>query len=393
MILRRLLALPGFLAGFFFLLASLAQAGEILVEGEAPVRGGNVVEAREVAIRHALAEAARSGSVRIESRSGSVGIGESWEHTAIRAVARVQRHEVVDQRLEGDVLRVRVRAFLGSAGGDAPSVACHSGHVRRLLIGGFPLERPEELLPGELDGYARLTARELARRMDRQQGLLVDHQGGLMLQDGFPERVVGDLPATAQAWQRVREAAQKHRAQYLLVGLFRSLALGADRDERLLELDALLIDGMSGSCVARSRFSRRASGQVILPKFMSFGSSSFYASDLGSTYGDLLDEVAAWAEAQASCLPFTARVFKVDGASVYLDAGAEQSVSIGDSFSAFRVEAAPLTSLGGELLGVEKKPLGELKVRHVYPRFAIGELMRQGASAARLEVGDELHSR
>lgn len=379
------------LAGALFACCGPALGAEIVVEGAAPLRDGNVAEAREAAIRNALAEAARSAELRVEARSGA-GVGETpWERTAIRAAASVRRHEVLDQRVDGDVLRVRLRADL-SAGEDAAGLPC-GGHLRRILIGGFPLERPEQLLPDELDGYARLTARELAQRIGAQRTLLVDHDGRLMLRDGFPERVVGDLPPDAQAWQQVRAAAREHRAQYLLVGLFRSLALGADRQQRALELDALLIDGLSGSCVARARFSRSAAGRVVLPKFTPFGGPVFYASDLGRAYGDLLDDVAAWAGAQASCLPFTARVLKVDGNAVYLDAGAEQSVSPGDAFAAFRVDDVPLRAASGELLGVEKKPAGELTVRHVYPRFAIGELTGRVAGRNRLEAGDELHFR
>lgn len=390
-----LAALPG--------MSPPAAAAELLVEGEARLTGADPDAARAAAIRAALAEAARGGTLHLQSTlsTGDARDGVR-ERTQLRSERRILGHELLEARASGDTLRVRLRVTVADGDGDEAPGLCRGGHLRRVLVAGFPLERPEELLAGELDGYARLTARELAARLAGRP-LLVDHDGRFMLQDGLPERVVGDLPPTVQALHRVRETAQRHRAQTLLTGLFRSFALDAGRNRRTLELDVLLIDGLTGSCVARTRLSRVATGQVVLPGKLAFGSPAFYATDLGRAYGELLDEAAAWAAQIAPCLPLTARIVRVEGGRAYFDAGAEQSVAVGDTFTVLRPSPAPLTAPGGELLGVERQPLGELVVRHVYPRFAIGELQTPPAvpsalpkaspvSRPTLLVGDELHA-
>ena len=164
-------------------------------------------------------------------------------------------------------------------------------------------------------------------------------------------------------------------------------------------MEALILDPLTGSCVARKRFSRTASGKVVLPRSIGFGSAAHYATDFGAAYGDVLSEIASWAEATTSCLPFSARVLRSEGHSVYFDAGAEQGISIGDVFSAFKANAKPVAARGGEILGREKTMAGEVRVKSVYPRFSIGEFTPTLTHASsfdlgpQLETGDELHSR
>lgn len=388
--LRRLL--PGALAAALFLLAPAAQAEEILVEGEAPVLDGNVALAREQAIRNALADAARRSSFSIATSLGLQNGEVGFDQAVVKSAANVHRHQVVGERLDGKIYRVSLRAELEAAAGRGAGGVCREGHVKRLLIGGFPVLHPEELRRDELSGYARLTAGEIGKRFSANPAVMVDYDGNIMVHRGEPERVVGSLPADAQAWKTIRAEAEKHRAQYLLVGAFRSLAHDADKKRRQVDIEAFILDARSGSCVARRRFAREAEGRVVLPTSISFGSPAHYDTDLGRAYGDVLTEIADWAEATASCQPFSARVIKVQDKLVYLDAGAEQGLAVGDHFSAFKAAEQPVTTLGGEILGLEKRPAGELRVTTVYPRFAIGEFLARPAGAA-LAPGDELYSR
>ena len=48
---------------------SVASAAEIVVEGSAPIRNGDIGQAREMASRRALASAAESKSARVSAQS------------------------------------------------------------------------------------------------------------------------------------------------------------------------------------------------------------------------------------------------------------------------------------------------------------------------------------
>ena len=381
-------------AGLFLclLLHGSLFAQTVTAEGVAPMSAGNPSAAREVAIRNALAEVARQSSAHVHSVTSVRASALGFDQTVVSASARIRRHEVIDEHRDGDIYRVLIRVELAGAVDDAAtSPGCRQGYAKRLLIGGFPLEHPEHLLSGELSGYARLTAGEIAKRMGSAPAVLVDYQGDLMVHPGRPERVRSSTTTEEQAWSKVRSAAEQHRAQYLLVGEFRSFELDRWHSQRQLDLEVALVDPFTGSCVARSRFTETAYGNVVVPRGARFGGAEHLATGLGKAYNKLLQRVAEWAEAKASCQPFGARIIQVSGNQLYIDVGAEQGVSIDDTFSIFKVKPAVRSPFSGELLGVEKEARGEARVVSIYPRFAVAEMV--SGSVAGLSVGDEAYSR
>ena len=374
------------------LISTAAVSEAVVVDGTAMITDGNLFLAREEAIRNALAEAGRQASLSVSSTLGTTDAQLAFDQTVVKASARVYRHQVINEHHDSQWFRVTVSADLESSAGRAGDSACRDGHTKRLLVGGFPMLRPEQLRMNELSGYAHLTAREIAGRFSTPSAVLVDHNGNLMLHFGMADQASGDMPRSGQDWTLGRAAAEKHRAQYLLVGRYHSLALSRDGSSRTIDIEALIIDASSGSCVARKRFERTAAGHVVLSGAIGFGSTAHYATDLGRAYGEVLTDIARWAEATTSCQPFLARVLKVEGNSVYFDVGAEQGIAIGNNFSAFDSIQKPIVTDGGEILGLEKKSIGNLSVTTVYPKFSIGQLTAP-LSGSTMKKGDELYSR
>lgn len=379
------------LLGLLLALRAAGTAAEpVTVTGSAPIRGERSALAREEAIRNALADASRQSSLQVDARLGTSGQALAFDQILVKSSSRIQQHSILSEGVQGDTYQVTMRVELAN---ETPSglnqAACRESHGKRVLIIGFPVSRPEHLKFNELSGYAQLTAGELARRLGGGN-LLADHDGDLMLNTGAPERVITAPPPDQQAWQRIRLSARQHRAQYLITGRFHSLATSANETRRELDLDVQILDGTTGSCVARQRFTHSAHGRVRVPENAVFGSTTHYASDFGRAYAAALDEMADWARRSISCLPFSAQVIKADGANIYLDAGAEQGLAPGDSFSVFRSATRPVISSDGEILGLEKTPLGEIVVTTVYPRFSIAE-RRTPPGTQPLEAGDEVH--
>lgn len=386
------------------------QAAVVEVEGWAPIEQGDVGRAREDALRNALAEAARGAGARVQSVESVRDFVLEKSQTTVRADARVINHTVLSEKRDGDRYQVRLRVQLSDAPPDEKTQdgvrVCRGGYVKRLLIGGFPLKRPLELGTDELGGYARLTAGEMARYMDGDLPLLVDTEGSLQVRFALPEMVTTDVPLQFQAWQKIRDAARRHRAQYVLLGQFRNLAtahsgqkierlLDGAPNRRTIELDALIIDAHSSACVARQRFAAeigrirvlQAERSLRVPQTADFGSAAHFDTPFGAAWLDVIRRAANWAGAYTTCLPFGVRVVKVEGGRVYLDAGAEQGLARGDQLTALRVARDAVISADGEILGLEKEGAGQVRVVKVYPRFAIAE-MPEGAEP--LKAGDEL---
>lgn len=372
------------------LMSGGACAESVIAEGAAPISSGNDQYAREEALRNALSEAVRQTSLRVGATVGVKNSLLTSDQVVIKSSGLVRNHRIIDERQDGDVYRVSILAELDVDSAHQDAGACREGHTKRLLIGGFPLRRPEQLRFDELSGYGPLTASELAQRFPKQAAVFVDFSGDTWVRYDVPERVDGPVALGSQGWSVIRAATRLHRAQYLMIGQFHSVAASADEKKREIDLEALIFDASTGSCVARRRFHRTAAGRIRIPRSIVFGSAAHYATDFGRAYADLLDEVARWADATTSCLPFSARVLKVDGNSIYIDAGAESGIAVGDTFSVFRPAKQPIVTPSGEVLGVEKRPLGEMSVTTVYPRFAIGELKARGAGVV-AAIDDELY--
>lgn len=359
-------------------------------EGVAPVIQGDVHAAREAALRNALADISRSAGVEVYSHSATHNHTLSVDQTQLRTHARILRHEILHEAHEGELYRVQVRAEVADNGGErAPRSSCDNPHAKRLLIGGFPLARPQQLKPNELKGYAHLTAREIVRKLDDQAALLADHQGSLMVRYAAPEHSQADIVLDQQSWQTVRQAASAARAQFVLVGQFRDFALNARENERRLQLDVLLLDAFAGSTVARTVLEESARGAVVVSPDKGFATPAFYATDLGAAYGRLTERAAAWAAKNIQCQPFGTRVIKTEGPRIYIDAGAEQGLQAGDEFEALRADSVQVTTAAGESLGYERFRLGKARLVAVYPRFAVAEMIGHTAPP---QPGDELYS-
>lgn len=367
-----------------------AQVQLLSAMGSAPVVEGDSRSAREAAIRDALAEISRQSAVDVRSTTTVMHGQVTEERTTLRSQLRIRRHQVVHEAHEGDLYRVLVEAEVVPPDFSAQAASrCDSPLVRRVLVGGFPLRRPDELLQHELHGYARLTASEIAQRFAADAPLLVDHKGSLMLRLSLPEHVEADVLLDEQAWTRVREAAAAHRAQYVLVGQFRSFALNPSQNRRNLELDVLLLDAYSASCVARTRLQETASGRVVVPAGTRFGSPEHYATGLGRAYLKLIEQASAWASTQARCQPFGVRVVSTEGERIHLDAGAEQGLQNGDMLMVTRQGSTPIVTPQGEILGQEQYRLGEARITAVYPRFSVAEMVDRRFMPG---VGDTLYA-
>lgn len=366
---------------WLYLLTAIAPASAepVTVEGVAPIMAGDLAQARENAIRDALAEAARLSGVRVDSTTSTDRFLVTVDQTTIRTSARIGQTKVLSESHDDQTYRISLRAELLPIKDDTRSAACRGGYPKRLLVGGFPLLYPEHVRTGETRGYAQFTTNELARLFGTDTPVLLAVDGELMIHYSEAETAVGAQPESAAGLVKLQDAARQWRAQYVLLGRFRSLEAG--KGGRKMELEAMIADGASGALVARSLFRKQAEGAAYLPESVALGSAQFYESGLGKAYAELLTQVAQWAGASASCQPYFARITRTEDKTLHLDAGSDQGLSVGDRLSAFPADA-----------GLSGASLGETVVKTVSARSATAEMAsRQPRQMPR--KGDLLFSR
>ncbi|MDR2786844.1 MAG: flagellar assembly protein T N-terminal domain-containing protein [Candidatus Accumulibacter sp.] len=387
------------LSALAFVLATAAWAEEVTVEGRALIGPEGIAAARELAIRRALARAAQSHSARVSAQS-SLQAGTAFETAQVSASACTQETGPLAERVEDGELAVTLRVEVGdcgapqeNAGGDGAS-ACEKTYINRLLVAGFAFEFPEQL-PEEWDGrllprvnrqrIEALTATELARALEHGGRVRAVFDGELFPYASPSRAPALHVPAGTLETPLVA-LAREWRAQYVLSGIYREFGLEKSlmRHERPIEIEAFLHDGANGAVLARQHFQTEVSSSIWssgiprtpkLPNVPTIGTRAFRETPFGEKWTALIGEIARWASAQASCLPFIARVMKVEGRLLRIDAGAESRMNVGDTLTLHLLRKPPVLDLSAHLLGQEKQVRATVTLRAIYPAFSIAELI------------------
>lgn len=186
--------------------------------------------------------------------------------------------------------------------------------------------------------------------------------------------------------QKVRPAERK---QVLSLPILDFLGLGikAVPAFRYFEMDLFVFDGVSGALINRHRLAGVAEGSVAQDPD-AVGTARFYETDYGQLVDLQLQAALTRVENDIRCIPFSARIVRVDGGRVYIDAGSSSKIAPGDRLQVYRLRPGqPVDSLGGNesmRLGWAEEVTGSLTVNEVQPLFAVASPQ----AGLRLEVGD-----
>lgn len=369
---------------------SLAAANEVVVEGSAQIFNGDVGQARELATRRALARAAEfkgaNVSSQVISRSGQV-----LDSVQVRASACTENAELLSESISAGELTVVIKVSVLADG--SCQASCRGAYTNRLVVAAFAMEFPEQKLISEDARLSQLTAVELSRKITQRQRLLSDYKSTAYPYASAaraPEPYL--LPGDSESPFVI--LARSFRAQYVLSGIYRDFGLRGWSfmpHSRRIQIEAFLHDGANGEVLARRMFTREATGSVTLGNQPAIGSSEFYEGSLGSAWGGILDDIAGWAEVQANCLPFIARVLKVVGNQIHIDGGAESGLSVGDTLTIHNWKGEPVFGGNDLLLGKEKSARSSASIRVVYPRFSVIEIADAPANL-NIRVGDIIYA-
>jgi Flagellar assembly protein T, middle domain/Flagellar assembly protein T, N-terminal domain len=377
------------LAVFWAALFGLASANELVVEGSALIVGGDVGQARELATRRALARAAELKGANVNS-SSLVRPEAVYDSIQLSASACTENAESVSEQVQDNELTVALTVTVREGHECQPS--CKGVYTNRILVTGFAMEFPEQKLVSENVRLSQLTAVELSRKIKRRRHLLSDFSDTAFPYVS-PARAPEPYLAPSDNETQFSSLAKNFRAQYVLSGVYRDFGLKGPLGlpvARRIEIEAFLHDGVNGEVLAQHNFVRETIGFVLLSPTPTIGSDAFYKTRLGKAWGSLLEEMAAWVETQAACLPFSARVLKVSGKQMQIDGGAESKLSPGDTLNVHHWIEPPVYGINGLTLGKEKKIQASASIRAVYPRFSVIEINDLPAGAE-IKAGDILY--
>lgn len=395
-----------FLLGWFAAGTVLAQAVE--AEGTAPISGA-VGIAKRLAMQDAIRQALIQANSQVSTTTVVSSRGVVSDNVRLSAKGNVTDVVVLDEWTDETNYYVKIRAqvpgtqlalaaptmqpgqTLASGGGRADG-AVH--YRRKLAISQFHVLDRSQI--HDLPAIESELARELKRRLDADGRVLTVDASQYLLplgEEGMvsQQRIIGALPPAREPGQLAMEFAESMGVQFVVSGVIRDLGVtrhlfGAQ--VRHVELEVFVYDGISGSQVARHRFSDSVedSGLGDFPLSAPVMNEKFFASPIGQKVDQVLSKMMSTLVGDVSTQPFTARVIRSDGNEVYFDAGGLANVKVGDMLSTYQLAQAPVADLAGQrALGFSETPTATLVVKQVQRLFAVGEL---DTDTARLAPGD-----
>jgi hypothetical protein len=404
-----------------------ALADRIEAEGVAPMDGGRAA-ARQAALQDAIQQAAITQGARISSTE-QLARGTYAQSGRVDAAQPLQGDvEVLNEYEQNGLYHVHIAVNnpvgnKSKAKADAtrakaePCCSCQQGQLlkRRLVATYFSVERPATA--GDLSNLPIFFPSEFARRLGGNTGFSVRNAGNIsVLPAGVQDPAAGGEVA--------REIGRREDAQFVLAGrvtdtsprtsrtsftalehnpeyhgslyydgpLANFLGGNLHKEARLrqLEFDVWVYDALSGALLLNQHFAGTANvarGPVGFgaAEFDPLGSNGFWQSDYGRLFDQLLKQAVSSVDQQLACIPYTARVARVDGGTrLYLDGGGLDGLQVGDSLMIYK--PSPLITLrsagSGRELGVPETLIGDAVVVQVQPQFAIAETRN-----ARQQVG------
>ncbi|SMC28581.1 Flagellar assembly protein T, middle domain [Andreprevotia lacus DSM 23236] len=412
--------------------AGAVQAAPVL--GAAPY-AGDVNAARDAAINDALQNAALFNGAMVTA-TGRSDAGRNAESQQVRPQQPGPgSYTLLREWREGTMYFVQIEPGMGQPAKAAPMPApveaaaepaavnvasggkaqcAGAAYKRKVLVTPFWLTRPAQ-------------ANDLADPGNGFQHVLADRLGNggrFLTYLGADELAFAPQPGVIDPQLRpeqVRQLARRYGVQFIIGGLVHDLStsgvkyrpvygqeirpeerkitfalpllgwLGAGVKSmpkaRQVDMEVYLFDGVSGALVSRHRGQQVASGQVMARPDQAVDSAGFAQGDLGQTVGSVLDQLAQQVSGDVACIPFSARIVRVEGRRLYFDAGTVSGIAPGDVLQLYRLRAGQdlqaLSALDAQGQGLVEDLAGSVRVEQVQPLFATAL-----AEGSQPEIGD-----
>jgi curli biogenesis system outer membrane secretion channel CsgG len=150
-------------------------------------------------------------------------------------------------------------------------------------------------------------------------------------------------------------------------------------------VDVRMVDTVTGETIltdtsadSKSRVGASSSGGG-LPPATGAGADSTLIGEAART---VVQELVAKIEASLAGVPWTGRVVKASGGSVYLNAGTDAGIESGMAFAVYRRTEGEIDRETGLALGAAEEFVGRIRVSEVHEKYSVCEIMEGSGFAA-----------
>jgi curli biogenesis system outer membrane secretion channel CsgG len=161
--------------------------------------------------------------------------------------------------------------------------------------------------------------------------------------------------------------------------VIKGLNLGATMVRALVGIDTRVYDAKTSevlaSTVTRGTATAKGADIKISNARMDASAGGFATTPLGQASREALAGAVQFIVEKLGSTPWEARVIRVDGKDIYLNAGEESGVTPGATFGIYHGGAALIDPASGTDLGTPDTQVGVLRIKTVRPKYAVAELV------------------
>lgn len=348
------------------------------VQGSALITDAGIEQARQAAINDAIGNA----SAQLKGpNAGSLLVSDI---------------KVVDEWQEGNSYHVQALAILSA------KQVCRSPYRKKIVATAFPIMNPDQVSGVESQDLFSGIPREINNRLMESGDFIGRNMTNSMLYarpDVAPEvNVDGRVGAPV-----LLDIAKRQDAQFVLSGVIRDFKIESTeyargsgplallkstmRDfiaRRSIGIDVFVHDGFTGALLFQHRYTDSILGDVTLPSGYTVGSDRFDSTSSGHKITEIIDEASDDIRKLLGCYPFAARITRVENNRIYLAAGAQDKIKVGDRFKVYSASATDSIGMGFT------DPIGIMTVSDVGPSMSAGNL--EGGERSMVRPGDWVRS-
>jgi curli biogenesis system outer membrane secretion channel CsgG len=155
------------------------------------------------------------------------------------------------------------------------------------------------------------------------------------------------------------------------------IRLGGNRNTVHIAADIRLIDASTGEVLFAQRVDSEAKtfGLAFGLDYddASLGSDNFNKTPLGMAVRDAVIEAAGFIVSQTREIQWTGRIVYEEDGAVFMNAGADSGVKVGDTFTVSTVERELIDPSTGVSLGRIEKELGRVRIEQVQGKYSIAK--------------------
>lgn len=334
-----------------------AFAETVLATGRSSITGDENA-ARQAALDDAIRNAARQVGSHVASATDVENGVLERDLVQLRTTGKVTQVDVLEESVRNGLYTVTIRAVVDAAASCAGEP--NPGLRKTAVFTLFPRQVPESSRVGRLGNVDSQLPKELAARLYPSRNVLVQTADDIRLDSDT--RLLGDSQLLAYA---VQNLADKYNTQYVITGTVVDMSMvsphkyppaaasrfakhtsntvGAwfgrgksDDRERNFGFRVVVHDGLTGESIFDKVYNKVGIWNAKFAENTGFGSPRFWQTQYGEVANTLIDQAVSDMGEKLNCQPFMVQAQTVaSDNTVYLPAGANQGVQVGNTFELY----------------------------------------------------------